>query len=96
MPSGADVRESAARFMKMTGGSATHAGIGFQDRVAGLLAVDVVADAPVDFFGLPSDITPTSIELETSAPVDDILVATSAEGERQCGVTRAKMDRTRL
>lgn len=64
----------------MTGGSATHAGIGFQDRVAGLLSVHVVADAPVDFVGLPSDITPTSIELETSAPVDDILVATSAEG----------------
>ena len=64
----------------MTGGSAAHAGIGFQDRVAGLLAVHVVADAPVDFFGLPSDITPTSIELETSAPVDDILVATSADG----------------
>jgi hypothetical protein len=64
----------------MTGGSATHAGIGFQDRVAGLLAVHLVADAPVEFFGLPSDVTPTSIELETSAPVDDILTATSAAG----------------
>jgi len=64
----------------MTGGSATHAGIGFQDKVAGLLSVHIVADAPVDFFGLPSNVTPTSIELETSAPVDDILVATSAAG----------------
>ena len=64
----------------MTGGSATHAGIGFQDRVAGLLAVHLVADAPVEFFGLPSDVTPTSLELETSAPVDDILTATSAAG----------------
>jgi hypothetical protein len=57
--------------------------IGFQDRVAGLLAVHVVADAPVDFFGLPSHITPTSIELETSAPVDDILVETSAPPGRR-------------
>jgi hypothetical protein len=39
MPIGTDVGQSAARFMQMTGGSATHAGIGFQDRVAGLLAV---------------------------------------------------------
>ena len=40
----------------------------------------LIADAPVDVFGLPSDVTPTSIELETSAPVDDILAATSAGG----------------
>jgi len=64
----------------MAGGSATHAGIGFQDQVAGLLSVHVLADAPVDFFGLPVGATPTSIELETSAPVDDILVGTSATG----------------
>jgi hypothetical protein len=51
----------------MTGGSATHAGMGFQDKVAGLLSVHLLADAPVDFFGLPSGVTPTSIELETSA-----------------------------
>src|SRR5205809_386044 len=64
----------------MAGGSATHAGIGFQDQVAGLLSVHVLADAPVDFFGLPVGVTPISIELETSAPVDDILVGTSATG----------------
>jgi hypothetical protein len=64
----------------MAGGSATHAGIAFQDQVAGLLSVHVVADAPVDFFGLPAGVTPTSIALETSAPVDDILVGTSAGG----------------
>jgi DNA replication protein DnaC len=34
----------------------------------------------VDFFGLPAGVTPTSIELETAAPVDDILVGTSAGG----------------
>jgi hypothetical protein len=64
----------------MAGGSATHAGIAFQDQVAGLLSAHVLADAPVDFFGLPPAVTPTSIELETSAPVDDILVGTSAIG----------------
>jgi len=64
----------------MAGGSATHAGIRFQDQVAGLLSVHVLADAPVDFCGLPSGVTPISIELETSAPVDDILVGTSATG----------------
>lgn len=64
----------------MAGGSATHAGIAFQNQVAGLLSVHVLADAPVDFFGLPVGITPTSVELETSAPVDDILVTNSATG----------------
>jgi hypothetical protein len=64
----------------MAGGSATHAGIGFQDQVAGVLSVHVLADAPVDFFELPTGVTPISIELETSALVDDILVATSAAG----------------
>jgi len=64
----------------MTGGSATHAGIGFQDQVAGFLPVHVLADAPVAFFGLPAAVTPTSIELETAAPVDDILVGMSVTG----------------
>lgn len=64
----------------MAGGSATHAGIRFQDQVAGLLSVHVLADAPVDFFELRAGVTPISIELETSAPVDDILAGTSATG----------------
>ncbi len=64
----------------MTGGSATHAGIGFQDQVAGFLSVHVLADAPVAFFGLPAAVTPTSIELETAAPVGDIRVGTSVTG----------------
>src|SRR4026209_2780275 len=64
----------------MTGGNATHAGITFQDQVAALLAVHVLSEAPVDFFGLPHGVTPTAIELETSAPIDDILVRNSAGG----------------
>src|SRR5678815_877529 len=64
----------------MTGGNATHAGITSQDQVAALLAVHVLSEAPVDFFGLPHGVTSTAIELETSAPVDDILVRNSEGG----------------
>lgn len=64
----------------MTGGSAAHAGFGFQDKVAAILAVHVLADCPVEFLGLPAAVTPTGINLETAASVDDILVSTSAGG----------------
>jgi len=64
----------------MTGGSATQAGISFQNNVAAYLGVHILADASVDFFGLPPEVAPTAIELETSAPVDDILVSTSGGG----------------
>jgi hypothetical protein len=64
----------------MSGGSATHAGIGFQDKVAGLLAVHILSDEPIQFLGLPVGAKPVSIELETTAPVDDILISTSAGG----------------
>ena len=64
----------------MTGGSATHAGIGFQDKVAAFLAVHILARSPVAIFGLPAGVIPTKIALETTASVDDILVSTSAGG----------------
>lgn len=64
----------------MTGGSAAHAGFGFQDKVATILAIHVLADCPVEFLGLPAAVTPTEISLETAASVDDILVSTSAGG----------------
>lgn len=64
----------------MTGGSAAHAGFGFQDNVAAFLATHVLADAPVELLGLPLGVTPAGISLETAAPVDDILVSTSAGG----------------
>jgi hypothetical protein len=63
----------------MAGGSATHAGIRFEDQVAGLLSVHVLADAPVDFFRLPSGVTPIFNQLKTAC-VNDILVGTSATG----------------
>ena len=64
----------------MSGGSATHAGIGFQDKVAGWLAVHILSDEPIQFLGLPMGVKPVSIEMETSAPVDDILISTSDGG----------------
>ena len=64
----------------MTGGSATHAGIGFQDEVAAFLAVHILAQSPIEILGLPMGVTPTGISLETTAPVDDILVSTSVGG----------------
>lgn len=64
----------------MSGGSATNAGIAFQNEVAAFIAVHILADVPIAEFDLPSGVKPTSLEMETSAPVDDILVRTSAGG----------------
>lgn len=64
----------------MGGGSATHSGVDFQDKVATLVAVHLLADAPVEFLDLPANVTPVELGLETSAPVDDVLVSTSAGG----------------
>ena len=36
----------------MTGGSATQAGIAFQNNVAAFLSAHILADAAIDFFGL--------------------------------------------
>jgi hypothetical protein len=72
----------------MTGGSATQAGIAFQNSVAVFLSVHILADAAIDFFGLPATASPTKIERETIAPVDDILVSTSTGGLCFINVTR--------
>jgi len=64
----------------MAGGHATHSGIGFQDKVAAIMATHALADEPLPFLGLPGGVTLTAVELETNAPVDDILIKTSAKG----------------
>jgi len=61
-------------------GDATQSGIDFQNKVAAVIAVYALADEPLPFLGLPGRVSPTVVELETNAPVDDILVKTSAEG----------------
>ena len=64
----------------MTGGSAAHSGFSFQDRVAGFLAVHILAGRSIEFLKLPKGVVPTEIHLETILPVDDVLVLTSDEG----------------
>jgi hypothetical protein len=64
----------------MAGGSATHAGIGFQSKVAAIFAVHILADEPIQLLDLPPGAKPVSMEMETSAPVDDILVSLSHGG----------------
>ena len=64
----------------MTGGSAARAGFNFQDKVSGFLAVHMLANIPIEILDLPTGNTPIRIDLETTAPVDDILVSTSGEG----------------
>ncbi len=65
----------------MTGGSNTHAGIVFQDEVAAWIAVHVLAGrTALTPWGLPSNISLTTVRLETEEPVDDILAHTSSGG----------------
>ncbi len=39
----------------MAGGHATHSGIGFQDKVAAIIAVYALANEPLPLFGLPTN-----------------------------------------
>jgi len=64
----------------MAGGHATHSGISFQDKVAAVIAIYGLAEESLPSMDLPGAATLTSVELETNAPVDDILVGTSAGG----------------
>ena len=64
----------------MTGGSAAHSGFSFQDKVAGFLAVHILAGRSIEFLKLPVGVVPTEIRLETTLPVDDILVLTDDDG----------------
>lgn len=63
------------------GGSATHSGTGYQNRVAAWLAVQILAEADVPApWSLPSQVTLESIRCEVQLPVDDIWIGTSATG----------------
>lgn len=64
----------------MAGGNATHSGIIFQDSVAAYLAVHLLADQPVDFLDLGSLGVISTIELETTSPVDDLVVSFESGG----------------
>jgi hypothetical protein len=83
------VRMPNRRSTNMVGGSATQAGIAFQNNVAAFLCVHILADAAIEFVGLPAGVAPTTIELETAAPVDDILLYTSTGGRCFINVKRS-------
>lgn len=61
------------------GGSAAHAGIGFQDRVAAWVAVRILAEAAAPW-DLSSGVTLEFLRCNTEQPVDDLLVGTSEDG----------------
>ena len=54
----------------MSGGSATNAGIAFQNEVAAFIAVHILADVPIAEFDLPSGVKPTSEAAPREGPGD--------------------------
>jgi hypothetical protein len=63
------------------GGSATQAGIDFQNLTAAWVAVYILAEqAASPPWGLPTDTTLEFLRCETEQPVDDLLVGTSGDG----------------
>lgn len=52
----------------------------FQNEVAAAMAVHILAAAPIRMLGLTHTSIPTSIHLETSSPIDDVVLNTSDGG----------------
>jgi hypothetical protein len=64
-----------------SGGAAAHSGISYQDRVAALMCVQILAEQEASpLWGWPADSTLEFIRCETEQPVDDLLVGTSHGG----------------
>lgn len=63
------------------GGAATHAGVGFQDRVAAWFAVRILDEQNASpLWSFATTITFEQLRSETTEPVDDIQITTSANG----------------
>jgi hypothetical protein len=63
------------------GGAATHAGVGYQDRVAAWFAVRILDEQNASpLWNLATTITFEQLRSETTEPVDDIQITTSANG----------------
>ena len=62
------------------GGAATSAGILFQQQLGALIGCKLLAQRPLPAILELGDATPMWMRFETEAPVDDMLVATSANG----------------
>lgn len=63
-----------------SGGAAAAVGIGFQAQLGAYFSLQMLAQVPVDHVLELGAAVPVWIRFETEAPVDDILVATSAGG----------------
>ena len=64
----------------MAGGHATHAGIQFQNEVAAWMAVHILSSKPLTAINASEEALPTALFLETTSPVDDIVVHMSTGG----------------
>src|SRR5215510_12707201 len=72
------------------GGTATQAGINYQNRVAAWFAVRVLAEAGAEpFEGMPTTSTLEFLRCETEQPVDDLMVGTSEGGHLFIQVKRS-------
>ena len=71
---------SGAATLATGGGNATAAGVTFQGAVGALFAATAIADRPLDArFGIGA-VRVKKLRFETEAPLDDILIATDADG----------------
>lgn len=75
-----DESESATGALATGGGNATAGGVTFQGAVGALFAATAIADRPLDGrFGIGA-VRVKELRFETEAPLDDILIATDADG----------------
>jgi hypothetical protein len=73
-------QESGEAALAAGGGNATAAGVTFQGALGALFATAAIADRPLDArFGIGA-VRVRALRFETEAPLDDILVATNADG----------------
>lgn len=75
-----DESESATGALATGGGNATAGGVAFQGAVGALFAATAIADRPLDGrFGIGA-VRVKELRFETEAPLDDIQIATDADG----------------
>lgn len=75
-----DKSASVAGTLATGGGNATAAGVTFQGAIGALFAAIAIADRPLDArFGIGA-VRIKELRFETEAPLDDILIATEADG----------------
>ena len=73
-------QESSEAALATGGGNATAAGVTFQGALGALFATAAIADRPLDARLGIGAVRVRELRFETEAPLDDILVATNADG----------------